>query len=158
MYRLRGKPLRVGTPGAHARVAVCGAYRYPDGPCSFAYGGKSVNSALFEVLLTKLLRQARRRQRTLWLVLDNGSAHTSKASLRLLKAARPWVEVVWLPTYSSEQLNDIENVWKHLKEDYFSRMLVPDVRSFDQAVVALLRRLESAGQLRRFLKPRSTQT
>lgn len=154
MYRRRGQPLRVATPGAHARVAVGGAMRYPDGPCLFAYGDKSVNSALFEVLVLKLVARAKRLRRHLRLVLDNGSAHTSHRRTRLLQNVSPWVSIFWLPTYTSEQLNEIEGVWKHLKEDYFSRMLVPDRKGFNQAVVQLLARLERPGYLRRMLAPR----
>lgn len=78
-------------------------------------------------------------------------SHRSQAALR---AQFPYVVVFELPSYSSEQLNDIENLWLHLKEDYFSEMLVTHRRLFPIAVRALLTSLRRRGQLRRFLKPR----
>src|SRR5690348_1248905 len=38
------------------------------------------------------------------------------------------------PPYSSEQLNEIEGLWRHLEGDYFSRMLVADPADFVSAV------------------------
>jgi len=87
------------------------------------------------------------------LVLDNGSAHTSRRSLAEIDRAKDWIRVFWLPTYTSEQLNDIEGLWKHLKEDYFSRMLVQDRTEFRGAVVGLLNRMSRGRKLREVLKP-----
>ena len=67
--------------------------------------------------------------------------------------AKDWVRIFWLPTYTSEQLNDIEGLWKHLKEDYFSRMLVQDRAEFRGAVVGLLNRMSRGRKLREVLKP-----
>ncbi len=88
------------------------------------------------------------------LVLDNGSAHTSRRSTQVLAQLRDLVRVVWLPPYSSEQLNDIEGLWKRLKEDYFGRMLVRIADAFDAAVVELLERLRTPGAVRRLLRVR----
>lgn len=153
-WRKRGKPLRVSTPGKNERVAVCGAYRWPDGPFVFSHGPKSVNTARFVEMVTQLAQRARRTGRPVVLVLDNGSAHTSKHSSQVLEQVREFVRVVWIPPYSSEQLNDVENLWKRLKEDYFSRMLVKDRTMFESAVVALLRSLRTAGSVRRLLRTR----
>ena len=62
--------------------------------------------------------------------------------------------MLWLPAYSSEQLNDIENLWHHLKDDYFSEMLVTLREDFVVTVCRLLNRLRRPGGLRRLLKPR----
>lgn len=153
-WRRRGEPLRIPTPGKNHRVAVCGAFRWPAGPFRYAHGPKSPNTATFLGLLAELERRVRDTGRRILLVLDNGSAHTSKRSQVELARLNGRVDVVWLPKYSSEQLNDIEGVWQHLKADYFSRMLVADPADFTPAVVALLDRLRRPGALRRFLKPR----
>lgn len=153
-YRKRGQPLRIPTPGKNAKVAVCGGMRWPDGPFLFTHGPKSVNTSLFVGLLQMLEHRARRTGRRIVLVIDNGSAHTSKRSLSELKRVERCVRVFWLPTYTSEQLNDIENLWKHLKEDYFSRMLAKTREDFVVRAVQILSQLRRGGVLRQMLKPR----
>jgi hypothetical protein len=37
-------------------------------------------------------------QREIYLVLDNGSSHTSQASLQALVQRRAWLHVIWLAT------------------------------------------------------------
>ena len=128
--------------------------RWPDGPFVFAHGPHYPNTELFVCMLQTLHERARRTGRTIVLVLDNGSAHTSKRSQQQIKWARPWIRVFWLPTYTSEQLNDIEGLWKHLKEDYFSRMLTKDRATFMAATVALLNQMRRGRRLRDVLKPR----
>lgn len=154
-WRRRGRPLRIATPGRNRRVAVCGAMRWPDGPFRFGVGFKQVNSDLFLALLPQLRTHARRVGRRIVLVLDNASYFTSHRSTAAIEGARAWLTIAWLPRYSSEQLNAIEGLWKHLEEDYFSRMLVARSDDFAQAVVRFLRTLQKPGTLRRVLKPRT---
>ncbi len=153
-WRLRGRPRRVATPGKNARVAVCGAFRWPDGPFVFHHGPKSVDTSCFLGLLAKLGRRARATGTRIVLVIDNGSAHTSARSRKALAALAHLVRVSWLPPYSSELLNEIEGVWTHLKEDYFSQMLVARRADFHGEAVAFLSTLAAPGALRRALKPR----
>ena len=153
-YRLRGKPLRIETPGKNHRVGVCGAYRYPDGPFLFTYRlWKNPITEHTVGLLNLLADRARRTGKRITLVLDNGSTFTSKRSLAEIHRLREWVRVFWLPTYTSEQLNLIENLWAHLKRIYFSRMLTKRLPDFPVAVVRLLKGLAAPGALRRALKP-----
>ena len=157
-YRLRGQPLRIETPGKNHRVGVCGAFRYPDGPFLFTH--RLWKNAVTEQtlgLLRLLADRARRTGKKITLVLDNGSSYTSKASLAEIHHLRKWVRVFWLPTYTSEQLNLIENVWTHLKRNYFSRMLTKGPAAFPTAVVRLLKTLALRGALRLALKPRATR-
>ena len=154
-WRKRGTVKRIRTPGRNVRVPVFGAYRWPDGPFLFAAGTRGgVNTDLFLDLLRQLARHARRVHRIVVLVLDNGSAQTSHRSQAARLALVPQVVVFDLPRYSSEQLNDIENLWLHTKEDYFSEMLVERRDDFPGAVRALLQQLRRRGRLRRFLKSR----
>jgi transposase len=155
MYRQQGKSLLIPTPGKNIRVAVCGALRWPEGPFLFTHGRKSVNSRLFVDMLQKLQRRVHRTGKRIVLVLDNGPEHTSRLSLCALERLKSAIRVFWLPTYSSEQLNDIEAIWKHLKEDYFSRMLVTDKNAFPDTVVRLLSILQQPSSLRKILKPRT---
>src|ERR1700741_2664444 len=77
-WRRRGEPRRVPTPGKNSKVAVCGAYRWPDGPFVFSHGPKSVNTARFVEMVTRLAHRARRTGKRVMLVLDNGSGDTSR--------------------------------------------------------------------------------
>jgi len=152
-YRKRGRPLLISTPGKNKKVAVCGAMRWPDGPFVFSDGSGYPNTSLFVRMLQRLKIRARRTGRRIVLVLDNGSAHTSRLSRAEIDKVKGLIQVFWLPTYTSEQLNDIEGLWKHLKEDYFSRMLVDNSQDFREAVVGILKRMSRARGLRRVLKP-----
>jgi hypothetical protein len=154
-YRLRGRPLRIDTPGKNHRVGVCGAFRYPDGPFLFKYRlWKNAVTEQTVGLLHLLADRARRTAKRIVLVLDNASSYTSRRSLAEIRRLRPWIRIFWLPTYTSEQLNLIENVWTHLKRNYFSRMLTKGPAEFPAAVIRLLNTLAVPGALRRALKPR----
>ena len=136
------------------KVAVSGALRWPDGPFHFALGGRTVNTEIFMRLLETLERRARFTHKRMILVLDNGPEHTSWLSLFELARLSDVLSVFWLPPYTSETLQYLEGVWKHLEEDYFSRMLVRDPKDFPRAVERLLSGLRRAKALRRMLKPR----
>lgn len=153
-YRKRGEPLRIPTPGTNVKVAVSGALRWPDGPFHFSHGGSSVNTALFMRMLETLERRARQTRKRMILVLDNGPEHTSWLALFELERLSDVLRVFWLPSYTSETLQYLEGIWKHLEEDYFSRMLVRSPKTFTRAVVRLLSGLRRAKALRRMLRPR----
>lgn len=154
VWRRRGRPRYVATPGKNLRVAVMGAVRWPHGPFRCAYAMGNVNTALVVALLERLAAHATRARRRIVLVLDNGSANTSKRSVAAIAAHRAWLRVYFLPTYASEQLNEIEGLWQHLKADYFSEMLAQRAEDFPPAVLSLLKRLQRQGALRALLAPR----
>jgi DDE superfamily endonuclease len=78
-------------------------------------------------------------QREIYLVLDNGSAHTSQASLQALAARREWLHVLWLAKYAP-QLNPKEREWRRLKRDARSH-LAADLRTFVDGILAGLQQL-----------------
>lgn len=127
-------------------MAVCGALCWPTGPY-VSVEGPSANSALFQLTLQRLARRSRRTGLRIILVLDNGSAHVSKSSERVLEEVAFEVRPFWLPTYCSE-LNAIEILWKLLKQEWFGRMLVKNRRQFDRAVGRVMRLLETTSGLR----------
>ena len=83
-------------------------------------------------------------QREIYLVVDNGSAHTSQLSLQALAARKAWLHVVWLAKYAP-QLNPIEREWRRLKRDARSH-LAPDLRAFVDAILVGLDHLGGAGR------------
>ena len=157
-WRLQGQPRHVATPGKNARLAVCGGFRWPDGPFHFHHGPRSVDTTCFLGLLVRLARRSRATGKRIVLVLDNASAHTSARSTKALEALSGRVRPFWLPPYSSELLNEIEGVWSHLKKDYFSQMLVRRREQFVDQAVAFLSPLAKPGELRNALKPRRRQS
>jgi transposase len=78
-------------------------------------------------------------QREIFLVLDNGSAHTSTLSLQALAARRDWLHVLWLAKYAP-QLNPKEREWRYLKRDARSH-LATSLRTFIDEILAGLRQL-----------------
>jgi len=155
MWRQRGTVLLIKTPGKNVSVPICGAMRYPDGPFIYELGPlyRHPISATFIGMLEKLVERAKRTHKRIVLVLDNGSAHTSGVSSRAIEAAKKYVRVFWIPRYTSEQLNDIENLWGHLKDDYFCRMLAKTAKQFETEVIKLLDELSKPGGIRKMLKP-----
>jgi DDE superfamily endonuclease len=59
--------------------------------------------------------------REVYLVLDNGSCHTSKASRQALAERAAWLHVIWLARYCP-QLNKKEREWRRLKRDARSHL------------------------------------
>lgn len=76
------------------------------------------------------------------LVIDNGTAHTSKASRRALAERAAWLDVIPLARYSPH-LNPKEREWRVLKRDHGGH-LAPTLRAFVDAVAAGLQGLGGA--------------
>jgi DDE superfamily endonuclease len=81
-------------------------------------------------------------QRAVYLVLDNGSAHTSQGSLQALAARQDWLHVLWLAKYAPH-LTPKEREWRRLKRDARSH-LAADLRAFVDDILAGLRHLGGA--------------
>ncbi len=77
--------------------------------------------------------------RAIYLVLDNGSAHTSQVSLQALAARRDWLHVVWLAKYAPQR-NPKEREWRRLKRAARSH-LAADLRAFVDGILVGLRQL-----------------
>lgn len=139
------------------RLGVCGAIRWPNKEFRCASQPKNVTTVLFLALLKKLKRRASQRGKKIVIVLDNGTCFTSKQSTKAIEVNREWLKVYWLPRYTSEQLNWVECVWKHIEEDYFSRMLVKNAKQFINRAKKLMTSLEEKNGLLKALKPRKPQ-
>ncbi|HEX8698969.1 MAG TPA: IS630 family transposase [Myxococcaceae bacterium] len=142
-----GRALSTAHPGQERARGSGGRGALPDGDFRFAHQPKSVTTALFLAVLQTLLKRAKRTERRIVLVLDNGGCFTSRTSRAAIEAAAPHVHIFWLPRYSSETLNWIEGFWQELKSTYFSRMLTADRDSFYAQAVRLLRRIRRRGKL-----------
>ncbi len=96
-------------------------------------------SAAFLFYLAALEERHRQRGRQIYLVLDNGPCHTSKASRTALAARAAWRHVIRLARYSPE-LNLKERDWYVLKRDARGH-LARSWREFADGLLAGLRRL-----------------
>jgi transposase len=96
-------------------------------------------SACFRLYLQALDQRHAETGKEVFLVLDNGPCHTSKASREELAAREAWLHVIWLARYSPE-LSEKEREWRYLKRDARGH-LARDLRSFADAILDGLRRL-----------------
>ncbi len=100
------------------------------------------DSACFERYLQALEARRAATGRDVFLVLDNGPCHRSKASTAALAARGDWLHVIWLPRYSPNR-NRKEREWRRLKRDARSH-LAATLRAFIDEILAGLRRLGGA--------------
>ena len=97
------------------------------------------DSACFQLYLEALDARHEATGREVYLALDNGPAHTSKASRAALAERAAWLHVVWLARYSPE-FNRKEREWRTLKRD--TRAHLPrTLRAFVDEILAGLGRL-----------------
>ena len=97
------------------------------------------DSACFQLYLEALDARHQATGREVFLALDNGPAHTSKASRAALAERADWLHVVWLARYSP-QFNKKGREWRTLKRD--TRAHLPrTLREFVDELLAGLARL-----------------
>ena len=97
------------------------------------------DSACFLLYLEALDARHVATGREVYLVLDNGPAHTSKVSQAALAERAAWLHLIWLARYSPH-LNRKEREWRILKRDGRSH-LARDLRAFVDQILAGLRQL-----------------
>jgi transposase len=97
------------------------------------------DSAAFQLYLEALDARHEATGREIFLVLDNGPCHQSRASRAALAERAAWLHVIWLARYSPE-LNRKEREWRYLKRDVRSH-LARSLRAFADEILAGLRRL-----------------
>ena len=138
VWHRRGEQPCLPAAGTNRRVTVFGSVEAL-GRGRVELLRASQDSAGFVRYLELLEQRHRATGREVYLVLDNGSAHTSRLSTQALKARRSWLHVVWLAKYSP-QLNPKEREWRRLKRDARSH-LAPTLRAFVDGIVQGLEHL-----------------
>jgi hypothetical protein len=138
VWHQRGVQPTVPAAGTNRRVTCFGSVE------AFGRGrvevvGVGQDSARFLAYLDVLEQRYNETKCEVFLVLDNGPCHTSKASRAALAARSSWLHVIWLSPYSP-QLNPIEREWRWLKRDCRSH-LARTLRTFADEIIAGLRRL-----------------
>ena len=127
VWHRRGEQPTLPAAGTNRRVTVFGSVEVLGrGRVEVLCAGQ--DSACFVLYLEALERRHIATGREIYLVIDNGPAHTSKMSMAALEERAAWLHVIWLARYSPE-LNPKEREWKVLKRDVRSH-LASTLRAF----------------------------
>ncbi|HEV2462147.1 MAG TPA: IS630 family transposase [Ktedonobacterales bacterium] len=137
-WQRRGKQPTLPAAGTNRRVTVFGSVEAL-GRARLELVRAKQDSAGFVRYLELLETHHQAVQRKIFLVLDNGSAHTSTHSMQALAPRRDWLQVSWLAKYAPH-LNPKEREWRTLKRDARSR-LAADLRAFVAGIRRGLRHL-----------------
>jgi len=108
-WALRGEQAVVPITGQNAKRVLFGVIDPRTGH-RILMRAHSMRQEAFQAFL-RLLRQ-RYPGRSIWLVLDEASCHTAKASRQL--ATKLDITLIWLPKQCSE-LNSMDHLWRELK-------------------------------------------
>jgi transposase len=110
---MKGRRVRVPTPGQNARHAFFGALEAIGGHWHWADHDRKL-AVHFVAFLDQLL--AAYPSGPLHLVLDNAPTHTAKVVARWA-TAHPRAQLLWLPTYAAHEGNPAERIWGLLKSE-----------------------------------------
>ena len=131
-----GADLRVPAPGQAAKVATLGVLDWARRDL-LVRTSRTKRSADFIAFLAEIDRRWGPTLggvvRPVVLVLDNGPIHTSKATRAALAERAAWLTVEWLPKYTPE-LNDIEELWRDLKQHHLAHQTFSGPESLDAAI------------------------
>jgi hypothetical protein len=101
VWHRRGVQPTLPAAGTNRRVTVFGSVEaLGRGRVEVLCAGQ--DSACFVLYLEALERRHVATGREIYLVLDNGPAHTSKRSMAALEERAAWLHVIWLARYSPE--------------------------------------------------------
>ena len=102
----------------------------------------SVDANVFIEFLKRLIAGAKR---TIYLIVDRGSAHRAKRTKAFVDSLDGKLRLFFLPPYSPDR-NPDELVWKHLKADTVGRMAITDKEDFSKKVRSSMRQLQADPQ------------
>jgi transposase len=138
VWHRKGAQPTLPAAGTNRRVTTFGSVEvFGRGRVEVVCAGQ--DSACFLLYLEALDARHAATGREVYLVLDNGPAHTSAVSIAALAARASWLHVIRLARYSP-QLNAKEREWRTLKRDARSH-LARSLRAFVDEILAGLRQL-----------------
>ena len=136
VWAKKGADLRIPAPGQSAKVAMLGVLDWGRRKL-IVRTSRTKRSSDFIALLEEIERRYGPKLgvvlKPLVLVLDNGPIHTSKATRAALAERAPWLTVEWLPKYAPE-LNDIEELWRDLKQHHLAHQTFAGPANLDDAI------------------------
>ena len=110
-WALKGEQVSVGITGRNAKRVLFGVINLRTGHRILMQHSR-MNQEGFQAFLRLLRRRYPGRQ--IWLLLDEGTAHTAPKSQSL--AQRLNINLIWLPKQCPE-LNAMDHLWKELRAD-----------------------------------------
>lgn len=135
----RGSTPVVASTGARHAMSLISAIT-SRGHMRFMIVGKgSVNAEVFIEFLKRLITGA---ERTIFLIVDRGSAHRARKTRAFVESLGGKLLLFFLPPYSPDR-NPDELVWKHLKADTVGRMAVTEKEDFKRKVRSSMRQLQN---------------
>lgn len=111
-WHRRGEQPKVLTPGQNRKRPIFGTVNLRTGAWHYHLTDRK-RSVEFIATLTSLL--AAYPDDRLYILVDNGSIHTSKAVQQWLNT-HDRLQLVYLPSYAGHKYNPTEKVWWHLKD------------------------------------------
>jgi transposase len=111
-WHRRAEQPRVLTPGQNRKRPVFGSVNLRTGAWHYRLTDRK-RSVEFIAALTDLLTTYPKGR--IYLLVDNGSIHTSKAVQQWLNT-HDRLQLVYLPSYAGHKYNPTEKVWWHLKD------------------------------------------
>ena len=135
MWQAKGQQTEIVTPGNNVKRYLSGSLDWRTKRV-FSTLGKGRNGKLFIAHLAQLNRALKHFQ-VVHVICDNASFHTSQA-VREWVALHPRIRLVFLPKYSPE-LNPIERIWWHLRDEITRNHQHPTI---DGLIAATLRWLK----------------
>ncbi len=123
MWAPIGEQAQVPTTGRHARQILTGVLNIQTGDY-LQYASSEFKQANFQHVLH--LVRSHWRGWHIVLFLDRNRPHRAKRSRQLAQALG--IQLRWLPKACSE-LNVVDHLWRHLKQDVLANEPTPDVHS-----------------------------
>ena len=126
---MKGKRVRVPTPGTNAKRAFFGALDAASGHVHIADHARKL-----AVNFVTFLQQVADAYPTgpLSLVMDNVQMHDAKV-VRTWLAAHPRVQVLWLPKYAAHEANSAERIWGLMKDKVAANRLAGSMENLVEA-------------------------
>jgi len=144
----KGKTPVVETAGTGLRLNMASAIS-PRGAMHFTTFEGSMNSDRFTEFLKKLLHE---KQRPVFLITDNHSAHVSKKTRDFVESTNGRLKLFTLPPYSPE-LNPDEQVWNHVKNHDVGKQKLDGMDDLKEKTRKALEALQrTPGIIRNFFK------
>ena len=139
----KGRQVEVPTPGQNKKRGVFGAVNLRTGQFLYHLVDRK-RSVEFIAFLADLL--VAYPAGPLYVLVDNCSIHTSKATLKWLQAhAR--VNLVYLPAYAGHKYNPIEKMWWALKGEIAANRCFRTLAELDKAIRRHFRKATPEGNL-----------
>ena len=130
MWALKGSKLVLPYYGSHIKNNVIGAVRARDGKF-VSLMMPSVNTDTFQIFINELNRRIDKCRKNI-VVLDNATWH--KVQRLNWRSIQP----MFLPTYSPD-LNPIEQLWRVIKNDFFSFFATKNQNELDDYLESILK-------------------